>query len=566
MPNQLISLQESLRGSVPVNSPLRRLMRRVKVDVNEMLWSVKPTGPQIGEFPELAQLRQIANNSSQPEINPNGRRIIIFSMRVWGIHNIWEGLIGRSLLERGANVKVVICDGLPRCDMYSFEMPGYSKYFCKSCFAHTRQLFHLFGLPLQSISNFLNLSDIDQAKELVTAWSGDYRSFVAEGLPLGKLVRPSVARTLIRGNPEEDPLSPQLYREYLEGGILLTRMFRRMLDALNPDTLIMINGMFFAELIGTTIAQERQLHIVTHERGFMRDQLILAHDQPVSSLETGEVWPQLKNKPLTTAAEAELNEYLSLRQTGKNQVANYWPSVEARHEFIVHHLRLDQQKPILTLFTNVLWDTSLYQSNLAFNNMLHWIEYTIHQLADLPTLQMIIRVHPAEVLFREHRARDPILEQLAPRFQTFPKNVIIVPPESDISSYALIDLSTAVTVYSSTIGLEAALRGVPTIVSGQVHYRDRGFTLDVGSPEQYSALLKDIPNWQPSSTEVITFARRYAHLFFFRYMLPLNLVTESDNKIIRFNISSFNELKPNQHKILDHICTAILEHKNFVLT
>jgi hypothetical protein len=564
MQNKSTPFEQHLREALPVNSSLRRLLGRVRMDLNELLWTIKPGWPQLGEPPEFERLRHIAGASTRPVINPEGRRILIFSMRAWRIHNVWEGLIGRGLLERGADVKVVICDGLPRCDMFDLNKPGYSAHYCQGCFSRTRQLFHLFGLPTHHVSDFLELSDRDEAKKLVAAWSKDYRSFVAEDLPLGELVRPSVARTLLRGFPEEDPLSAQLYREYLEGGILLARMFRRMLDAFKPDTMMMINGLFFAEHIGMTIAKERQLHTVTHERSFMWNRLILDHDEAAAYSVGARAWPELKDRPLTVEEETELDEYLRSREVGKNEVSNFWPSAEVRREFIVHQLQLDPNKPILAVFTNVLWDTALYRCNVAFNSMFEWLEHTIHQASKLPMLQMVIRIHPGEVCLPEYQARDPVLKQLVPRFPTLPENAVIVPPESNISSYVLLDLSVAASVYVSTIGLEAVLRGIPTIVAGKVHYRNKGFTYDVESPDHYSALLKESPTWQRSSIETVSLAKRYAHLFFLRNPLPLDLVTEFEDYSVRFNIESFDNLKPNRHKVLDHICSAILERKSFV--
>ena len=33
--------------------------------------------------------------------------------------------------------------------------------------------------------------------------------------------------------------------------------------------------------------------------------------------------------------------------------------------------------------------------------------------------------------------------------------------------------------YTTTVGLEAAVRGIPVAVAGETHYRGRGFTSDI---------------------------------------------------------------------------------------
>ena len=562
--NEKTTFDQHLRNVLPIDSPLRRALRRLKMDLNEMLWAVKPDLPQIGDTQELHQLRRLISTSAVPDVDPQGKRILIFSMRSWRIHKIWEGLIGRGLLERGAKPTVIICDGLPRCDMFTMDMPGYSNIHCRACISYTRQIFHLFGLPIQSISDFLQAADHNIARDLVTTWGGNYQDFEAEGLHLGELVRPSLMRTLLRGSMDEDPRSIQLYREYLEGGVLLARALQRLLDQLQPDTLVMLNGMFFAERIGLALAQIQGLHTVTHERGFMRNSLVMSHDEPANWFRVDGAWETVKDTTLTPEQDSALDEYLMSRQGKGDEVVNYWPSIESRHDFIIQQLALDPDKPIVTVFTNILWDTAVYKRDVAFDGMFDWLKYTIDQVSELPELQLVIRVHPAEVRLKQ-QTRERVIDRLAELYTTLPANITIVPPESDLSSYALIDLSSAISVYTSTIGLEAAVRKMPVLVSGETHYRGKGFTYDVTSKLHYKNLVHQIQTGISYPLESVSMAKSYAHLFFLGNMLPIDLVTEFENGSVQFNIDTFDALTPNQHYILDHICTAILEKRDFAL-
>ena len=55
--------------------------------------------------------------------------------------------------------------------------------------------------------------------------------------------------------------------------------------------------------------------------------------------------------------------------------------------------------------------------------------------------------------------------------------------------YELMESADFGLVYTSTTGLEMALRGKPVIVAGQTHYRDRGFTVDVSNREEFVAAI-----------------------------------------------------------------------------
>ena len=98
-----------------------------------------------------------------------------------------------------------------------------------------------------------------------------------------------------------------------------------------------------------------------------------------------------------------------------------------------------------------------------------------------------------------------------------PDNVRVVGPDDPISSYALLDVSDVVLTYASTIGLEAAVRGLPVAVAALTHYRECGFTIDVTSHEELERAL-DAP--RALNDDQVELARRYAFTFFFRCMIP----------------------------------------------
>ena len=74
-----------------------------------------------------------------------------------------------------------------------------------------------------------------------------------------------------------------------------------------------------------------------------------------------------------------------------------------------------------------------------------------------------------------------------------------------------------------TVGLEMALKGLPVIVAGKTHYRDRGFTSDPNSWVEYFKLLGTIlekPKQFRLTKEKVNLAWKYAYHFFFTFPLP----------------------------------------------
>ena len=153
---------------------------------------------------------------------------------------------------------------------------------------------------------------------------------------------------------------------------------------------------------------------------------------------------------------------------------------------------IDFSKPTVTAFTNVLWDAQVFYASNAFPSMLDWLVETIRYFAKRPDLQLVIRVHPAEVQ-NPIRSRQTVVEELARLVPELPPNVFVIPPTASANSYALARASNAAIIYGTKMGVELAYMGVPTIVAGESWARNKGVTLDATTREGYVALLDRLP-------------------------------------------------------------------------
>ena len=124
------------------------------------------------------------------------------------------------------------------------------------------------------------------------------------------------------------------------------------------------------------------------------------------------------------------------------------------------------------------------------------------------------------------------------------------------------DISDLLLTYTTTVGLEAAVRGKQVAVAGDTHYRGRGFTTDVSGPEDLARVLRLEPKeLSPASVEL---ALRYAHMFFFRAMIPFPLIGAEAGKVKRFPREAA-ALAPGADPYLDWICERILDGESFGL-
>ena len=89
--------------------------------------------------------------------------------------------------------------------------------------------------------------------------------------------------------------------------------------------------------------------------------------------------------------------------------------------------------------------------------MLEWLVQTCRYFATRRDLQLLIRVHPAEISGFPP-SRQPILRSCVGAFRSSPPNIVVVPPESGLSTYALMSLCNAAIIYGTKMGVELTQR------------------------------------------------------------------------------------------------------------
>jgi hypothetical protein len=197
--------------------------------------------------------------------------------------------------------------------------------------------------------------------------------------------------------------------------------------------------------------------------------------------------------------------------------------------------------------------------------MLEWLARTCEYFATRLDLQLLIRVHPAEISGFPP-SRQPILAELRKRVPRLAPNIIVVPPESGLSTYALMAMCNCAIIYGTKMGVELTSVGLPVIVAGEAWIRNKGLTLDASSPEEYFELLSRLPLPERLSPEQLVRARRYAYHFFFNRMIPLPFIEpKAGYPIYRLKLDRLQQLLPGASSGLDTICEGILSKAPFVL-
>ena len=486
-----------------------------------------------------------------PASRPGAPRVLVGCLRAMPDHTAYEVVLAQALRERGAEVALLTCGGgLPACEM-GWPRNGAPRP-CNTC-----------GWVTDALASASGLRHFRLADEL--PWGGDARRAPGEPGPMGGLdpvegALPSAVWSVRTSEIMEHPDGPALLRDHAVATAGAYAATERVLDEFRPDVVFLLNGMFAAEHGIRAAALSRGIRVPTYELAPRGGALVLSQHGVAPKFELGRLWDSCKGTPLTDGEELALDHMLRARTSGRGAHEPYDFAAAEDGRQLREGLQLPADARIVSLFSNIAWDTALQENDLAYSSMIDFIVDAVRMAGDSDATHLVVRSHPAEVKWG---TGQPIEASVRARLGDVPPNVRFVGPADTLNSYSLIESSEAVLCYASTVGLEAAVSGVPVAVAADVHYRGRGFTIDINTPADVASVLNEPP--ARMSREQVDLARRYAFAFFFRAMVPLGSVSRKLDGTVDTMPTTASQLRVGVDPRLDFICDRILDGGEFDL-
>ncbi len=285
------------------------------------------------------------------------------------------------------------------------------------------------------------------------------------------------------------------------------------------DALLLPNGSILEYGALYRTARFLGLRTVTFEFGEQRQRMWIAQDAEAMRLDTSALWTARGGGPLTPAEVARLETLYQARKGAQrwSTFARQWQAGRSQGALAAaEQLKVDPSRPIALLCTNVVGDSLALDRQVFTTGMAEWLEATVRYFAGQPQAQLIVRVHPGELRGAGH----PSVEIVRNALPELPAHVVVVPPDSRINTYDLVELAHVGLVYTTTVGMEMAMQGVPVIVAGRTHYRQRGFTEDPATMDEFLAVLHRLVHRPPGSRleqARVETAWQYAYRFFFEF-------------------------------------------------
>ena len=320
---------------------------------------------------------------------------------------------------------------------------------------------------------------------------------------------------------EETDFSSPLYQLRRQRNGQAARAIFDWLQMEKPDLLVIPNGTILEMGVAYQVAGLLDIETVTFEFADQQERIWLAQNDEIMQHNTADLWNNLGNQPLPEKAKLVLTNLFGARKNANlwGNFARQWQQNPVKGGASVREgLKLDA-RPLALLATNVLGDSLTLGRQRITQTMAEMIVKTIGYFNHHPELQLVVRVHPGELKTHGTSMIDVINEAYA----ELPENIHIIRPEDKTNTYDLMEIADFGVVYTTTVGMEMAMSGLPVIVTGKTHYAGKGFTLDPQTWQEYEHLLDRIsqnPAAARLTPEQLEKAWLYAYLFFFEYSLP----------------------------------------------
>lgn len=488
---------------------------------------------------------------------------------------ILESYLAAALIMREAEVHILLCDGkLPACLDCVLEATisekelacfGPSKRLCRACWDYSFHVFSSMGFPVLRFSDFLTPQEERKIYEIELPENEEkLRVFSYLDIPVGEHAWAGALRFYARGTIEDEPYRDEILNRYLRAAMITARVMKNLYEKESYDCALFHHGIYIPQGVIGEVSRRNNIRIVNWNPAYRSRCFIFSHGDTYHHTLMNEPTGQWDLISWNPRLKKMIMEYLESRRQGTHDWIYFHEKPKEDKDWIRSELGIRSDIPCIGLLTNVFWDAQLHYPANAFSNMMEWIIETIYYFIHRPELNLVIRIHPAEIR-GSIPSRQTVKDEIFKEFHKLPGNIIVIPPESPISTYSVMELCNAAIIYGTKTGVELTSMGIPVIVAGEAWIRNKGITFDARTKDEYFSFLDRLPFEEQMGEEKLAQARKYAFHFFFRRMIPLrSIIPRKGWPPYQVDISDISTLLPGKDLGLDVICEGILRGAPFI--
>ncbi|MEO8400131.1 MAG: hypothetical protein ABI550_10030 [Ignavibacteriaceae bacterium] len=518
---------------------------------------------RIGKSPEYiinklgreATLVQIKNlfNKSENDIEKVKRPLDIIFMPYMASflgNNMVQVLLAKVLKEMGHNIRVVIADRvLPICETTDISTHSRREKICKENIRFNERFFRATNFKVLRLSELVSdekISELKDVSENNSKWDVYVESMLLRYFKVGEL--------------DYNDKMVQEMKSRARHAAFISEALGEAIAALNPERVAFSHGTYTTRGPFKDIINQANIPQFSISRAKMAETQKFNWKTPGDWWDVESTWEEFKNKSLNSRELNIVETYMQSRRSHTRDVMVYNFTGEESKDLTYKKLGISPSKETYTIFTNVLWDAASAQREIAFKNPVEWVIETIKWFKNHPEKQLVVRIHPAESVIG---TKQPMYDLIKKNINDISSNVIILKPDAPVNSWSLLKVTDVGLVHTSTVGMELALEGIPCICVSKTHYRNKGFTIDITSREEYFSVLGNgVQNFD--AVKCKQQALKYSYVLFMKYQIPLPFFNPKSH--ISINSFSFNNWKEViSSKGVKTIIDVIEKQSDFIL-
>lgn len=318
----------------------------------------------------------------------------------------------------------------------------------------------------------------------------DLHDFQINGLPVGADIYSSLITFI--GDIGFNPAShSELINKIIKDYMLSYETAKKYLDDYKFNLVYIFNGRFTSSKAWLRACGECNVEFVTHDRVGMPDRVLkikkgTVHNPLQYPKLINNFWDKHKNNQIIVK---EAEDFFEERPQGK---LTGWFSFVRNQKNKNLPANWDYNKHNVVIFASTegefagLPETFI---NAPFKNQKEAYISILKEVEKIDSeIHFFLRIHPNSFSEKEKWWEDQIYSTL--------KNLTIIKPDSEVSSYELLYQSNKIMVFGSTIGVEATYWGKPSIILSNAMYRNTGAAYEPGNLEEVIEILlnKNLPS------------------------------------------------------------------------
>ena len=376
----------------------------------------------------------------------------------WVPHLATDLEIAAIHIDAGDEVHVIQCSGeLPYCE----PNPSHLKLRCILCKSRRDRGLNIIHLPEENRHDLV-LNDFKVDLDLpVFSTMEELKNFKIYGMDAGMAVASSLI-SMVR----EPKIDVTQYRSFVEKNLVMSvaiyNAARQHLENIKPDIFYLFNGRYVPLRPALRAAQDMEINTYVHERAGVLNKYSLTentypHDLEYQKKEIDMCWDnELDNAKKEKIAISWFEE----RRGGKDQS---W------HSFTKSQIKgnlpegFDSHKRNIAIYISSQDEFEAIDGwkNPYYRTQTEAIDAIIHSEAD-SDIMYYLRIHPNLKGLNNTQIKE-LNELRSP-------NLVIVPADSKIDSYELMNACEKIITFGSTIGIESVFWGKPSILIGRTTY------------------------------------------------------------------------------------------------